>query len=75
MKKENKDHDSLKIIEALYGPYFSKNEGLIEIRFIEKASGKCFSNFCHHLSDINDGVLSEVRKLNFTHNIYLGVNT
>jgi hypothetical protein len=74
MKKENQDRDSLRIMEALYGPYFSKNKGLIEIRFIEKPSGKCFSNFYHHFSDINDDVLSELRKLNIRHNIYFGVN-
>lgn len=74
MKQENKIHDSFRIMKTLFGPYFNKNEGLIEIRFIEKASGKCFSNFYHHFSDINDDVLRELRKLNITHNIYFGVN-
>jgi hypothetical protein len=58
---------------VLFGSYFIKSEGYVELRFISKKDGTTLSKF-YNLADFTDAALDEIRHLNGTHNVYFGVN-
>lgn len=67
--------DTGKFVIALYGRYFAKHDGYIELRFISNPSKKspAFSKFLRY-DEFDESVLEEIRKLNTEYNIYFGVN-
>ncbi len=60
-------------LAALYSSYFKDHEGYVELRFISKETGACFSKF-YRLGDLSDLSLDEIKRLNATHHVYFGVN-
>ena len=60
-------------LAALYSKYFEDHDGYIELRFKNEETKACFSKF-YRLDDINDRSINEIRRLNTTCHVYLGVN-
>ena len=73
MRKDRKNHDSVRIVKTLFGNYFKKSNGLIEIRFIKNDRKRSKPEF-YPFGGFSDEDIKHILKMNETHNVYFGVN-